>query len=71
MEPSIYTLKLRDLLAFCVLSLLLLGVIMVQSAATNVNGDTGWQWNQRGARHLVYAMVAVVAFFLVGNIDYR
>ena len=71
MEPSIYTLRLRDLLAFCVVSLLLLGIIMVQSAATNVNGDSGWQWNERGARHLVYAMVAVVTFIVVGNLDYR
>ena len=70
MDPSIYRLRQRDILSFCVLALLCLGMIMVQSAAMNVTGDVKWQWTQRGMRHLVYAMVAIVAFFVVGNIDY-
>jgi cell division protein FtsW (lipid II flippase) len=70
MEDSIYRLRHRDILTLCVLALLFLGVVMVQSAAMNVTGDVRWQWTQRGMRHLVYAMVAVVAFFVVGNIDY-
>ncbi|MDQ3441215.1 MAG: putative lipid II flippase FtsW [Planctomycetota bacterium] len=70
MEDSIYRLRHRDILTLCVLSLLFLGVVMVQSAAMNLTGDVRWQWTQRGMRHLVYAMVAIVAFFAVGNIDY-
>ncbi|MGH7215004.1 MAG: FtsW/RodA/SpoVE family cell cycle protein [Tepidisphaeraceae bacterium] len=70
MDVSIYRLRYQDILALCVLSLLLLGALMVQSAAMNVTGEIGWQWTQRGSRHLVYAMVAVAAFFLVGHVDY-
>ncbi len=70
MEDSIYRLRHRDVLTLCVLSLLFLGVVMVQSAAMNLTGDVRWQWTQRGMRHLVYAMVAIGAFFAVGNIDY-
>ncbi len=70
MEDSIYRLRHRDILTLCVLALLFLGVVMVQSAAMNITGDVRWQWTQRGMRHLVYAMVAIVAFFVVGNIDY-
>jgi cell division protein FtsW len=70
MEDSIYRLRHRDILTLCVLSLLFLGVVMVQSAAMNVTGDAKWQWTERGMKHLVYAMVAIVAFFAVGNLDY-
>src|SRR5688500_8457369 len=70
MEDSIYRLRHRDVLTLCVLSLLFLGVVMVQSAAMNVTGDAKWQWTERGMKHLVYAMVAIVTFFAVGNIDY-
>jgi cell division protein FtsW len=70
MEDSIYRLRHRDILTLCVLALLFLGVVMVQSAAMNVTGDVRWQWTERGMRHLVYAMVAIVTFFVVGNIDY-
>lgn len=70
MEVSIYRLKHRDILTLCVLALLMLGVIMVQSAAMNVTGSIGWQWTDRGARHLLYAAFAVAAFFTVGRIDY-
>jgi cell division protein FtsW len=70
MDDSIYRLRQRDILTLCVLSLLCLGVVMVQSAAMNISGTIDWQWTPRGSRHLVYAMVAVVAFFIVGNLDY-
>src|SRR5262245_39749823 len=43
---------------------------MVQSAAMNVTGDVRWQWTERGTRHVMYAFFAIVAYFLVGNIDY-
>jgi len=67
---SIYRLRQQDILALCVLSLLLIGALMVQSAAVNVTGELGWQWTQRGARHLVYVMVAAITFFVVGNINF-
>src|SRR4051794_36794770 len=70
MDDSIYRLKHRDVLLVCVLALLALGIIMVQSAAMNVTGQTHWQWTQRGTKHLAYALVAIVTFFTVGNIDY-
>jgi len=68
-DASIYRLRLHHVLALCCIGLLLLGVLMVQSAAMNVNGETGWQWSERGARHMVYAMVAMVAFFMIGHVD--
>ena len=71
MDASIYRLRLRDILAVCVIALLLFGVIMVQSAATNVTGDVTWEWTQRGTRHLIYAFVAIVTFYVVGHLDYR
>ncbi len=44
MEASIFRLRHRDILAICVLSLLALGVLMVQSASTSVGrwGDVVW-----------------------------
>jgi cell division protein FtsW len=70
MEVSIYRLKQRDVLALCVLGLLMLGVVMVQSAAMNVTGDIKWQWTQRGMWHAIYTLFAIVAFYFVGRIDY-
>jgi cell division protein FtsW len=70
MEVSIYRLKHPDILALCVLALLLLGVVMVQSAAMNVTGDVSWQWTERGTRHLLYAVFAILTFVLVARIDY-
>jgi cell division protein FtsW len=70
MDASIYRLRHRDILSLCVIALLLMGVVMVQSAATNVTGDTDWEWTQRATRHLMYALVAIVTFFVIGHIDY-
>ncbi len=70
MDASIYRLRLQDILALCVLALLALGIIMVQSAAMNVTGDVRWQWTERGTRHLLYACVAIAGFFVVGRLDY-
>lgn len=71
MDDSIYRLRHRDILALCVLGLLCLGIVMVQSAAMNVTGDVRWQWNERGMRHLVFAAIALITFFVVGSIDYK
>ena len=70
MDDSIYRLRHRDILALCVLGLLCLGAIMVQSASMNVTNQVNWQWTQRGVRHLLYAAVALVAFFAVGHLRY-
>ena len=70
MDDSIYRLRHRDILAFCVLALVFLGVIMVQSAAMTVSSEPGWRWTARGTRHAVYAVAAVFTFFVVGSVDY-
>jgi cell division protein FtsW len=70
MDPSIYRLRHRDILFLCVLGLLLLGIVMVQSASMHVTGKVGWGWTDRGIRHAIFAAVAIVAFFIIGNIDY-
>ncbi len=70
MDACIYRLRLRDILSICVIALLLLGVLMVQSASTNITGDDKWEWTQRGTRHLIYALAAIATFFAVGRIDY-
>lgn len=71
MEDSIYRLRHRDLLAICVLALLGLGVIMVESAASGLTGEVGWQWSKIGTRDVIYACIAVAAFVITGHIDYR
>src|SRR5262245_22616481 len=71
MDVSIYRLRHRDILALCVLSLVLMGVVMVQSAAMNVTGKVGWTWTERGTRHAVFAGVALLTFFIVGRFDYE
>lgn len=86
LDTSIYRLRQRDILTLCVCGLLMLGVLMVSSAAMHVRapapedheGDAiamytqpvGWQWNERGMRHLGFAAVAVCVFFVVGHLDY-
>lgn len=71
MDASIFRLRLADVLACCVMALLFLGVLMVQSAAMNVTGEPSWQWTSRGAKHLLYAGLALIAFFVVGQVDYQ
>src|SRR3954447_18117299 len=70
MDVSIYRLRHRDILALCVFALLLVGVVMVQSAAMNVTGVFGWHWTERGSRHALFAAVALVTFGIMGRIDY-
>ena len=70
MEVSIYRIRHRDLLTLCVLALLCLGAVMVQSASTSLSGEVKWAWSQRGTRHLIYAGVAALAFLVIGHIDY-
>jgi len=73
MDASIYSLRLRDLLVLCVMSLLLLGVLMVQSASTrleSISGD-GWDWTSTGVKQMLLGVGAMVVFFAVGFSDYR
>jgi cell division protein FtsW len=72
MDSSIYRLRNSDILALCVLGLLSLGVVMVQSAAVNVATATadGWSWAGAGPKQLVFALAAAGVFFLVGGVDY-
>src|SRR4051812_13947049 len=71
MDPSIYRLRLRDILTLCVLGLLLLGVLIVQSAASRVTGDTAWSWNATGTKHMVFVILSMATFFAVGHLDYQ
>ena len=84
MDVSIYRQRSRDVLTLCVLALLLLGVLMVQSASMYVYQDrfdsTGksvpaaaqmrWSWTEQGTKQLLFAAVAIVTFGVVGRIDY-
>ena len=71
LQPSIYRLRLQDILTICVLGLLCLGILMVQSAAMNITEQIGWHWNERGTKHLIFVMVALAAFLVIGHLDYR
>lgn len=71
MDASIYRLRPRDVLVLCVISLLLLGVLMVQSASTRVTDTVGWDWTSHALKQMVMVGLAVVAFFAVGFFDYR
>jgi cell division protein FtsW len=80
MDVSIYRLRTRDVLTLCVLSLLLLGVIMVQSASMHVYQDNSsgttkietrkWSWTDQGAKQLFFAALSIITFGVVGRIDY-
>jgi cell division protein FtsW len=70
MDPSIYRLRQRDILSFCVLALLCLGMIMVQSAAMNVTGKTTWQWNPLGMKQLGFCFAGFALFLVIGKRDY-
>jgi cell division protein FtsW len=71
MTDSIYRLRHRDILCFCVLSLLCLGVLMVHSATMRAVGDGHWHWSADGTKQLVFAAMAMGVFLLVGKMDYR
>src|SRR5256714_9457653 len=69
LQPSIYRLRLQDILTICVLGLLCLGILMVQSAAMNITEQTTWHWTDRGAKHLLYVAIALLTFFAVGPLN--
>ena len=71
MTDSIYRLRPADVLCLCVLSLLCLGVLMVESATMRVSTTTGWQWSGEGTKQFVFAAGAAAVFLLIGRTDYR
>lgn len=71
MQASIYRLEYRDLLTLCVLALLGLGALMVQSASFVPNGDTTFGLTTLGAKQLVYAGIGLAVYLSVGFMNYR
>src|SRR3954453_11182431 len=80
MDVSIYRLRTRDVLTLCVLSLLLLGILMVQSASMHVYAESPgvsktttqveirkWTWTDQGMNQLRFAGIAVLTFWFVGR----
>jgi cell division protein FtsW len=71
MTDSIYRLHHRDILCVCVMALLCLGVLMVDSATMRVSGNLRWHFTLDGQKQMIFAAVAMGVFFLVGQFDYR
>src|SRR6185437_12156110 len=71
MDASIYRMKYRDILTLCVIALLALGVIMVQSASMRVTNNLDWHWTRAGKQQLWLSLVALGVYFAVGRVDYR
>src|ERR1700722_3155672 len=70
MEASIYRLRLRDILAICVMALLAFGVLMVQSASSSVTAQALFHLSPLGLKHLIFVGLSIPTFFIVGRIDY-
>lgn len=85
-NASIYNIRLHDFLAACVVTLMALGILMVQSASMRVVSQPNdpdqlvqaspapmpqWRLNDYATRHVVYVGIALVTFLIVGHIDYR
>lgn len=70
MEVSIYRLRTRDGLTVCVLALLLLGVVMVQSASAGAAERNGWQWSVSAIKDAVFAAAGLMTFLVVGWFNY-
>ncbi|MBC7782374.1 MAG: cell division protein FtsW [Burkholderiales bacterium] len=70
MDDSIYRLRNHDLLLLVVISLLGLGVLMVQSASMGVSGNLGFQLTDLGKKQLIFAGVGIGLFILIKQVDY-
>jgi cell division protein FtsW len=70
MDVSIYGLRTRDVLTLCVLALLLLGVVMVQSASAAAEMRTDWQWSAAGLKEAKFAAAGLIVYFAIGAINY-
>ena len=71
MDASIYRMKYRDILTLCVIALLALGVIMVQSASMRVSDNLDWHWTRAGKQQFWLSLVALGVYFITGRFDYR
>ena len=71
MTDSIYRLHHRDILCVCVMALLCLGVLMVDSATMRVSGNMSWHLSADGTKQLVFAFVAMGVFLMIGRFDYQ
>jgi cell division protein FtsW len=70
MDVSIYRLRTRDVLTLCVLALLLLGVVMVQSASAGAAERNAWQWSDSAIKEIIFAAAGLATFLLVGCFNY-
>lgn len=70
MEDSIYRLRNHDVLTLAVVALLGVGVIMVQSASSNVNGEFGFRLTDLGQKQLMFAGIGLFVFTILRSIDY-
>ena len=70
MDSCIYRLRTQDLLTLTVLSLLLLGVVMVQSASAGAAMRTDWHWSAGGIKDATFAAGGLATFLLVGAFNY-
>lgn len=71
MEDSIYRLRNHDVLTLAVVALLGVGVVMVQSASSNVTGDFGFRLTDLGQKQLMFAGIGLFVFTILRSIDYR
>ncbi len=69
-EPSIYRLRIADLLTICVMGLLGLGILMVQSASITVVGDVRFRWTELGVKQMIFAVIGLVTYLAIGRFDY-
>jgi cell division protein FtsW len=70
MDDSIYRLRNHDLLLLVLLAALSMGVLMVQSASTGVNGQMGFRLTDLGQKQLMFAGVGAMLFLILRQIDY-
>jgi cell division protein FtsW len=71
MDSSIDRLRLRHILTLSVICLLLLGVLMVQSASVKVGGPITWSWSPDAWRHLWMVLAGFAAYLIVGRLNDR
>ena len=69
MDASIYRLRLGDILAICVLALLVFGVLMVDSASASVTNQARLPL-RAGLKQLIFVGLSIPTFFIVGRLDY-
>jgi len=71
MDLSIYRLRTSDVLVLCVICLLALGVLMVQSASVNAASEAwGWRLSSGGSTQLKFAIASFAIFLVMGRLNY-